>query len=213
MGEARDQLPDIDWTRLSITWLDYTDVLTTDILRDVDYVVRKSTPGSIVVVTVNGAATKIRLPDRLGNLKANLGELVSDSLDDAAMTGWGPTREQRRILQDKAHSVARQAHAGAFRQLFNFEYADDAKMLTWGGIVSNTPLEQTIESCRFEDLPFIRDGESSFEIRVPFLTEREMVHLETEIGGANSGLPQIKGIRAQDIEAFANVYRWRVGSH
>ena len=76
MGEAHNQLPQIDWTKLSIVWLDYTDPLTTDILRDVDYVVRSAPPGSVLIVTVNGAATKVPIPDRLSNLRAHLGDLV-----------------------------------------------------------------------------------------------------------------------------------------
>ena len=213
MGEARDRLPDVDWKSLSITWLDYTDVLTTDILRDVDYVVRESQPGSVVVVTVNGAATNVPLDQRLDGLKANLGDLVSDSLDGAAMHGWGATREQRRILQERAHTVAREAHSGAFRQLFNFEYADDAKMLTWGGVVSSPSLDRTIDNCRFEDLQFIRTDGSTFEICVPILTEREMTHLETELVGSGGPLPQLRGIARKDIKDFADVYRWRVGTH
>jgi hypothetical protein len=212
MGEARDRLPEIDWTKLSITWLDYTDVLTTDILRDVDYVVRSSVPGSVVIVTVNGAASKIPLPERLGNLRAALGDLVNDGLDEAAMSGWGPTEIERGVLQATAHSASRQAHGLPLRQLFNFHYADDAKMLTWGGIVTSPSLDRTIDNCRFGDLSFVRTGEEAFEILVPVLTDREIAYLESALVGAAGALPTIKGVLPGDIRAFARVYRWRVGT-
>lgn len=212
MGEARDQLPQVDWRKLAIVWLDYTDVLTTDILRDVDFVVRSSQPGSIVIVTVNGAATKVPIPRRLENLRASLGDLVDDSLTDQDMAGWGPAQVERRILQATAHAAGRQAHGLPFRQLFNFHYADDAKMLTWGGISTSTSLDRTIDTCRFEDLPFIRTGEDAFEISVPVLTDKEIAHLETEMVGAEPPLPEIKGVQAADIRAFAQVYRWRAGT-
>jgi hypothetical protein len=211
MGEARDQLPEIDWTKLAIAWLDYTDVLTTDILRDVDYVIRSSQPGSIVIVTVNGAATKVPLGDRLDNLRANLGDLVDETLADKEMASWGPTLVERNILQAAAHAAGRQAHGMPFRQLFNFHYADDAKMLTWGGIVTSTALDRTIDACRFDDLHFIRTGDEAFEINVPVLTEKEIAYLETELVGVSTALPQIKGVPTTDIKAFAQVYRWRVG--
>lgn len=212
MGEARDELPQVDWTKLSITWLDYTDVLTTDILRDVDFVVRSSQPGSVVVVTVNGASTGVRLPDRLGNLRANLGDRVGDELTERDMASWGPTRVERSVLHATAHTASREAHGVPLRQLFNFHYADDAKMLTWGGIVTSSSVDRVIDSCRFEDLHFIRTGEDAFEINVPVLTDREMTFLETEIVDASAALPQIKGLHAKDIKAFADVYRWRVGA-
>lgn len=213
MGEARNRLPEVDWAKLAITWLDYTDVLTTDILRDVSYVVQSSKPGSIVLVTVNGAATDVSIPERLPNLRAELGDHVSSGLEEKDMSGWGPTRVQRRILQAEAHAAGRQAHGLPFRQLFNFEYADDAKMLTWGGIVTSTSLDRTIDACRFEDLYFIRTRDDAFEINVPVLTEREITYLETKLVGSTTGtLPEMKGVSPKDIKAFAQVYRWRVGT-
>lgn len=212
MGEARDQLPQVDWTKLSIVWLDYTDLLTTDILRDVDYVVRSAQPGSIVIVTVNGAATKVPMPERLSNLRAKLGDLVDDALTDKDMAGWGPTEVERSILQATAYAAGRQAHGLPFRQLFNFHYADDAKMLTWGGITTSTSLDRAIDTCRFEDLHFIRTGDEAFEINVPVLTEKEIAYLETELVGTGTSLPQIKGVPSTDVKAFAQVYRWRVGA-
>jgi len=211
MGEARDQLPQVDWSKLSITWLDYTDVLTKDILRDLDYVVRSTVPGSIVIVTVNGGAT-FPLSSRLDNLRQKLGDLINDDLNASDMNGWGPAQVERRVLQATAHSVSRDAHGLPFRQLFNFHYADDAKMLTWGGIVTSPSLDRTIDACRFDDLGFVRTGDDAFEINIPVFTEREITFLETELVGSPTGImPKIKGIDAKDIEAFAQVYRWRVG--
>lgn len=212
MGEARDQLPQVDWSKLSITWLDYTGVLTKDILRDLDYVVRATVPGSIVIVTVNGGAT-FPLSSRLDNLREKLGDLINDDLNASDMNGWGPAQVERSVLQATAHSVSRDAHGLPFRQLFNFHYADDAKMLTWGGIVTSPSLDRTIDACRFDDLGFVRTGDDAFEINIPVLTEREITYLETELVGSPTGvMPKIKGIDVKDIKAFAQVYRWRVGT-
>lgn len=213
IGEARDQLPQVNWAKPSIAWLDYTDVLTNDILRDLDYVVRSSTPGSVVLVTVNGATTGVPLPKRLGNLRENLGHLIDGNLEDSDMSGWGPARVQRSILQATAHAAGREAHGLPFRQLFNFHYADDAKMLTWGGIVTSSSLDRTIDTCRFGDLHFIRTSDEAFEIKVPLLTAREITYLEAELVGAAAGnMPTIKGVAASDIKDFAQIYRWRIGA-
>jgi hypothetical protein len=216
IGEARDRLPDIDWDDLSITWLDYTDLLSTDILRDIEYVLRSSIPASVLIVTVNGGS-EAALPKRLPELREKLGHLVPDTLTDADMNGWGPAREQRRILQDRANSVVREAHRGEFQQLFNFEYADGAKMLTWGGIITNPSSLRAVEACRFDDLMFVTKGETPFEIRVPFLTEREMEFLEGQIGGAPSvgsvsTGDTLKGVTPAEVKAFAGMYRWRTGT-
>lgn len=211
IGEARDRLPDVDWKGLSITWLDYTDTLTTDILRDIDFVLRSSSPASVLIVTVNGGADA-PLPKRLDLLREKLGDLVPQTLTESDMNGWGPAREQRRILQDRANSIVRESHRGEFLQLFNFEYADGAKMLTWGGIITSPSSRRGVEMCRFDDLSFIRNDKDPFEIRVPFLTEREMAFLETEIAGSSSVGETLKGVKPADVKAFAGMYRWRSGT-
>ena len=122
------------------------------------------------------------------------------------MAQWGPTREQRRILQEQAQFVGREAHGAPFRQLFNFEYADDAKMLTWGGLVMSKSLVRPVEACRFEDLAFVRSAADAFEISMPFITAREAAFLEEGLVGASS-LPKSKGVAVRDISAFRDAYR------
>lgn len=212
MGEARDRLPEVDWSRRSITWLDYTEVLSTDILRDVDFVVRSSLPGSVLIVTVNGGADA-PLPERLGQLRDRLGDLVGDDLPPTAAFEWGPAAIQREVLQSAAHTAGRDAHGAPFRQLFNFHYADGAKMLTWGGAVSSPDVNSALDACRFGDLSFVCTGKDAFEIKVPFLTDREMTYLETEVAISTGGpIPRLKGVSAAEVKEFARVYRWRVGT-
>ena len=86
-------------------------------------------------------------------------------------------------------------------------------MLTWGGIVTSASVDRSIDACRFDDLHFIRTGDEAFEINLPLLTEREVTFLENELVGSTAGvLPRIKGVESRDVKAFAQVYRWRVGT-
>ncbi len=211
LGEARDMLSQLSWSDPSIVWLDYTNVLNTDLLRDVDYVVRAATPGSVVIVTVNGASQS-PLDNRLSDLRWNLGDLVDPTLSEAAMAGWGPAREQRRVLQSVARAASEDAHGVPIRQLFNFHYSDTCRMQTWGGILSSPQIATQVAACRFEDLPFIREGEDPFEIKVPFLTEKEMVFLEQGIVDETAPMPKLRGITPSDVKSFARMYRWRVGA-
>ena len=210
-GEARDRLSDVDWRGLSIVWLDYTDQLTGGILRDVEYVVRSLQPGSVLLVTVNGGVSS-KLNARLPNLQRCLGDLVSPSLENKDMRGWGATIEQRRILTEHASNVARDAHGVPLKQIFNIHYADDSKMLTWGGVILGHALARVVDMCRFEDLAFIRgENDELLEIRMPFLTEKEMRHVERALPGT-SALPSIVGLDPVDVSDFRDVYRWRIGA-
>lgn len=211
IGDSRDRLTDVDWTKLAIVWLDYTDQLTTRILADIEYTIRAATPGSMLIVTVNGGVSST-IADRLPNLRAKLGERVDASLNAGNMKGWGAAREQRRIMQQEAAHIGRDAHGAPIQQLFNFEYADGSKMLTWGGLISSKSLDRLAELCRFDDLPFVRREDAEpMEVRVPFLTDREMASIEHRMVGLPD-LPDLVGVERADIAYFRSVYRWRVGT-
>ncbi|MQW77317.1 hypothetical protein GHK92_15695 [Nocardioides sp. dk4132] len=241
MGESRDRLPDVDWdSRRAIVWLDYTDQLTTNILRDVDYVVRTARPGSMLLVTINGGISSV-LADRLPNLREKLGDLVDQELTPKDMKRSGAAREQKRILSQHASTACREAHGRPFLQLFDIQYADGSLMHTWGGLIVDDEMTRQVEHCHFEHLEFIRfDGEDPLEIEVPFLTEREMEYLlrslaggeaeeatelpdlDPEPGGVDEDPeapadvkpqpPTVSGVSKQDIENFRSIYRYRAGA-
>ncbi|MFD1720296.1 O-methyltransferase [Amnibacterium endophyticum] len=209
MGEARDMLSTLHWDRRAITWLDYTDPLDRNILRDVDYVIRAAPPGSVTIVTTQADLRGKSAPERLATIRERLDDLCPPDLAPKDTNGWGIAAAEREALQTLANSVCREAHDGPFRQLFNFNYADNARMLTWGGITASPALEEAITRCRFDDLPFIREGAQPLLVRVPDLTTREWLHLERETAGGHA-LPNVPpGIQAQAVEDFERVYRWR----
>jgi len=207
MGEARDILSQLDWSQLSITWLDYVDPLTSDALRDVDFVVRSALPGSVLIVTVLAEAGA--LAGRAAALRDNLQEHCPAELSEEEVKGWGVATVQRGVLQATANSVAREARKGSFRQQFNFTYADGARMQTWGGLISAPNVDRVIDGCGFSDLDYVRPGSEALHVRVPDFTEREWLHFEKSIHSTDRGIPALKGVDRTDVDAFADVYRWK----
>lgn len=212
MGEARARLADVDWaSRRAIVWLDYCSQLTTSVLRDVDYVARTAQPGSLLIVSVN-AGVSTKLVDRLPNLKKHLGQLVDPNLEQRHMRSWGAALEQKRILSQHASSACREAYGEPIRQLFDFQYADASPMQTWGGLIVDRVTDSAAELCRFGDLDFVRrDGDDPLEIKVPFLTDKEMTYAIHGLVG-DAATPAMSGVSKQDIESFRAVYRYRSGT-
>lgn len=212
MGESRDKLAEVDWeSRRAIVWLDYTDQLTTNILRDVDYVVRAALPGSLLIVTINGAKSTA-IADRLPTLQKNLGDLVDPALTQNDMKGSGASREQKRLLSQRASTACREAHGHPFLQLFDIEYSDKSLMHTWGGLIVDEEATERAAHCHFEHLDFIRwDGQLPLEVKVPFMTEREMDEVLKGVVGSHS-VPELSGVSKEDIESFRSIYRYKIGS-
>ena len=188
MGESNDQLANIDWFPLSIVWLDYTVKLTPSVLRDVEYVVRSACPGSLLLVSIN-AEPENPGSERGEKLTEQLKDYAPAGYDSSSLSGsWGWAAAQRAVLQNVATRASREARGGGFRQLFNFNYADNAKMQTWGGAITAPNVERVLDDCRFGDLDFIRQGDEPFKVKVPILTQREVRYLETKLP-ASSGKP------------------------
>jgi Putative O-methyltransferase len=207
MGCAHEVLPSLDWSPISIVWLDYTEQLTREITTDVEFVARSARPGSVLVVTVNAEPSRPRT-SRLSTLVERLGPCVPSGLDDETLGGWGLASVQRSILQDIATQATRDAHGGTLKQLFNFNYADGARMQTWGGIVSSSGVSRSIEACRFEDLDFIRLGEDPCRLVVPVVTAREAALIESQLPVQDGADPKVPGMTADDVRDYINVYRW-----
>lgn len=206
MGDAHDVLPSIDWSPLTIAWLDYTEQLTREIVTDVDVVARSMRPGSVLIVTVNAEPARPRTA-RAANLKEQLQEFVPPGTDDETLGGWGLATTQRNVLQAVADRAARDAHGGRVQQLFNFHYADGSRMLTWGGIVSTPGVSRVIETCRFEDLGFVRTGEESCRLAVPVVTAKEAAHIERQLP-LDDVKPTVPGMLAAQVDDYVSIYRW-----
>ena len=94
-----------------------------------------------------------------------------------------------------------------YKQLFNFNYRDSARMLTTGGLVYDAGQEPKVKSCGFDQLDFVKDGNEAYEIVVPKLTFREMRHIDAQLPptpGQNVAAP----LEQEDLEAYIAIYRY-----
>ena len=98
---------------------------------------------------------------------------------------------------------------GAYlRQLFNFDYQDNAKMQTVGWLVSSEALSQQVANCQFEQLRFIRDGEDPFLLRVPVLTAKEVEYLNGKLPLKGRAKLKEAWLDAQALEDYPEIYRY-----
>lgn len=213
-GRSTDLLPTLAWDVRTILWLDYTGKLEREKLADVSFFATNCVPGSALIVTVNVQADRLtdgplrQLTDRVGR------ESVPADLTDQELTGWNLSAASRRILNNKIQEILAARNGprapGAklcFRQLFNFEYADEAKMLTFGGIFFEDGQRAVLASCSFDLLPFIKDGVDSYRIEVPKLTYKEIHYLQCQLPG--NGRPiERHGVPSEEVDRFREVYRY-----
>ena len=95
-----------------------------------------------------------------------------------------------------------------YSPLFNFHYADGAKMLTVGGIIYTKGEEPHYREAMFDTLPFVRNDGQAYSIEVPNLTYREIRNLEKQMPCAEDATLKAPGVPVEDTQKYARVYRY-----
>jgi hypothetical protein len=215
-GASGDVLPSLSWDARTILWLDYTRKLDSDGLADVRWFLTNAQPGSVLVVTVNCQADHPN-DKPVETLKGRFADdrVVPSGIVISDLKGWGTGQVSRRILKNWIDDCladingVRAANNGLrFRQLFNFQYADDARMLTVGGILYEQGQQAVLAHCGFDSLDFVRGNDQAFSIEVPVLTSRELRHLDRMLPQAAAALTGVEGIPMGDLEKYTRVYRY-----
>lgn len=226
-------LPSLDWSRNSICWLDYDGAISTSILADLVTTARNAISGSFLAVSFNAHQLGFPTHDKCAEIARQTGrsfeisEYRKNKLEEQipgkielSVTGSMLTR---RGLPKVLHRVVISEISAAlnlrnqelpndekihFKQIVNIVYQDGAQMLTVGGVfVSN---EDTVKfnECKFDDLPFVRTGSESFEIRVPCLTPREMHKLDSLLPVEDPSTWTLEPLPNEDVRKYAEVYRY-----
>ncbi|HVY39528.1 MAG TPA: O-methyltransferase [Polyangia bacterium] len=218
-GESTRILPTLSWEKPAILWLDYDGKLDLDVLTDIRTFVVEARPGSVVIVSVNVQGLKDPAKSSLDDLIRRVGsEKVPVGTTEKDLRSWGAAAIERRIIQNEIEENLAGRNGPlppnqkvSYRQLYNFHYADDARMLTTGGLLFSESQRADVDRCSFEDFGYIRSADDATEIVVPRLTHKEIKHLDHQLPkatGAKSKTIQAPGIPSEDVDAYAAVYRY-----
>lgn len=213
-GESNAILPTLDWSVRTIIWLDYDSQLSQSILTDVVFVCSNAPSGSILIVTVD--ADPDEMEERIPLLTERVGKLkLPSGWSKFKLGDWGTANAYRQIINNEINSTLRDRNgvlqSGSkikYKQLFNFHYADGAKMLTVGGLLYDEGQSGKLASCEFENLDFVRTEDEAYKIEVPSLTLKEIRHLDKQLPCENLDLIISPSIPLLDIEKYAKIYRY-----
>ncbi|MEV6501515.1 O-methyltransferase [Streptomyces prunicolor] len=214
-GRSSVVLPELSWDRLSIVWLDYTQRLNDEVINDVSLLCGKLQPGSALFVTLN-ARPESQIDQRRQALAGFVGEeRIPANVSDESLAVWGLAETQHTILTDVIIKGLRDRQISAeWRQVVNINYADGAKMQTFGGIVVGPGSSVGFESCRFNELDFVRfSGEEPYLVRVPMLTPKERRALEEQLPLASGDELKVPWLPDRDAQDFLRLYRYMRAEH
>ncbi len=219
-GHSNVVLQRLDLTGPLVVWLDYDGLLDESCLVDLKYVAKKAPSGSMLIVSANADAKSLEalveddeeandvfgvlkklvggdaLPAGLTNADiygAKVGEILRDVVDSAI----------RDSVRDR-NSEVQAADSFSYEQLFNFRYADNAKMMTVGGIIFSEPDREKFERSSFGQLSFSRTGSDVYRIDPPLLTFSEMRRIDA---ASAEEIPDL-ALPTADVDKYRATYRY-----
>lgn len=221
-GKAGEFLPSIEWVTKKILWLDYEGQLDKAVLSDIRTFCSMAASGSIIVVTVNASPEPIphdcpaERNFRLDSLinRVGIGKVPSD-IKEKDFGKWGKASICRRIITNEIQEILSERNGPlpddekiGYKQLFNFNYQDGQKMLSVGGIIYSQQDTSLFNSCKFDNLFFIRMGKEEYFIDVPLLTHREIRYLDKQLPKQGFRQLRLPSVKAEDIAKYERIYRY-----
>lgn len=207
-GHSNVILPGLALDVPSIVWMDYCGPVRFDVLQDMLLLGERMLPGSMLLMTVN--ATVAEDGKRLSTLHERVGvdRIPVDVGSDKDLDGWRTADVQRRILLGELRrGLAQRSDNARFEQLLNVQYRDTQRMQTLGGVIVDPGSEAAFRAAEYRSFPYVRTGVDALRIKVPILTAREVLDLESRslLGGPTPGFSWLKQAEA---DSFAELHRW-----
>lgn len=214
MEKAATALGDVLEGRRSVTWLDYDGPLKNALTGDVETAVGAMQSGSIILVSVNAMVDQLKghkaEEEVLTPVQylANICETDEVSIPEMRLTRNDFPKFVAELLHDRIKAAVLSTKPGCeYRPIWTFQYADDAVMITVGGMVADDTDAELLAACSLNQLPYA-SPHSMFEVALPILTEKEKRALDKL-------LPSEKGIdpkaldfelRPKEVEAYTTFY-------
>ncbi|MCH8909722.1 MAG: hypothetical protein IH867_03185 [Chloroflexi bacterium] len=220
-------LPKIDLATKCCVWLDYECKVNSDVLTDSTIIADAVHSGSMLFITINvhqesftGVEAKYLARLRklsLIEFQESVGpENIPNELVVQDMVGGRFAELSRSLVDSKIrqalmarNSVLPEPEKFVYEQLVNIRYADQASMLTVGGIFYQNQDVEKFAASKFEDLPFTTVNSNPTEpteISMPYLTQAERFELN-KLLPTNSPVV-VRGITPEMSEAYGKLYRY-----
>lgn len=211
MAPISDVIPDLDPNRRHLIWLDYDDRLTNDILLDVSAAANHLSAKSIMLVTVDVESPReAGTPDaRAEYVQEQAGAFLPFDFDvDWCTRSRYPATNLAIIANAIATGLA--VRSAKFLPLFRFVYADGHEMVTLGGMIGDTVVEQRIDACDWSEAWYLRraDDADPYRIQVPRLTRRERLLLDQNMPGDPSWRPRRFELSKEELAAYREIHRF-----
>lgn len=210
MGDVADYIPSLSIDRKHILWLDFDYFIRQEAIDTIVLATAQLSSGSLLFVTID-----VEPPVKDGRprqwrqyFKKEVGDYLGNYDKDRQFS-------RSKLVEINAHVIENAIKHGLsgrnevkFLPLVNFVYADGHQMLSVGGMIGTAEDDRKLQTLNKMHLPFLRNSivSNPYEIRVPLLTRKERLHLDSVMPCRPSWKPREFAMKAEDIKAYREIY-------
>ena len=217
--EIGDIISDIEENTKYLVWLDYDNVLSGYMIRDIILSISKLAPGSILLVTidteppmfVNDTGEHVMNPaETKAYFEAHAGPYLARFSKDEDYIYENLPKVNIEAVQGAIRNGLTGISNKEFIPLFNFLYKDTNRMLTVGGMVGGRSEKRKIRRSRLQGTGYARFDLSSEPciIFVPPLTRKEVMCLESYMPADDDFRLKEFELSVEDVSQFRKIYRF-----
>ncbi|EKS7111196.1 hypothetical protein POE72_001980 [Enterobacter ludwigii] len=227
-GRSTEILPKLDLNKKTIIWLDYDSAFSNYMLEDISTLVSKLPSGSIICISYNSHPyQRIQLegeyPDISdGYYRAKFEEIFGEEHipGDFSEQGWTNKTKFSKLIRNIVNSQITTVLSSRnniekprkqwinCKQILYFDYADNANMSTLCFALVSEEETPMLNACNLEELDFYRDSATSYEIKIPNLTSKEVRYLMEKMPNEGKIDLQKNIFNDNDVEEFKKNYRY-----
>jgi len=199
-----------------ILWLDYDEKINEDMLTDIALSATTLSKGSVVLVTMDANPPGKESDDDYGP------KMWKDYYFSVAESYLGDYSNTEDFVESNLTEINTQIFSNVMRNsissrkgleffpFLNFSYADGHRMVTCGGMICSSTQKEMIKKCSLKEREYTRFDfiKPSFEIRVPKITRKERLYLESNMPCLKSWRPEKFEFSKDDILAYRDIYRY-----
>jgi len=214
MEDASTALGEVVDTKPCVVWLDYDGPLKNAMTGDLETAVGGMSSGSMLLVTVNAKVEQLK-NNKIGGEELSPEDFLANICDDSGLVAQKHrlTRNEfpalaAEILHQRIKSSVLEKKPGCeYIPIWAYRYADDADMVTVGGMVADAADRARFDTSDVAALSCVT-GTSLFDIALPILTEKEKRALDKLLPSVAALDPAALEfeLRPSEVEAYQRFY-------
>jgi hypothetical protein len=217
MDLAKKVIPTLSSRTKHILWLDYDQIIDEEKLYEVILASGHLSSGSIILVTLDASPPGTERDEMYGisEWKKYYSSVAENYLggfsDEADFKLTNLCRVNVGIIHNAIKSALVHRAGVKFVPMFNFLYADGRHpMVTCGGMIASSSDEEKLKESDLRNKPYYMADFSKppFEIRVPKVTRKERLYLDSNMPCQRSWRAEKFNFSAKDIAEYRKIYRY-----